>query len=170
MNLKKILCPTDFSDSSDFALEFASSLAAETGSLLQIIHVGNESSAYLAGYGDFGTVADLVDREMREHRALLEQVRPSRAKVNFEHRYLSGSPGNEILAFAERENVDLIVLGSHGRTGLTRLLLGSVAEAVVRRAKCPVLTVKQPITEDFQAGGDQEHSQPCGPRAKHSLH
>ena len=64
--------------------------------------------------------------------------------MQYEHHYLSGVPETEILAFADREKVDLIVIGSHGRTGITRVLLGSVAEAVVRGAKCPVLTVKQP--------------------------
>jgi nucleotide-binding universal stress UspA family protein len=147
MNVKKILFPTDFSDSSDAALSYASSLAAETGALLYIVHVGNDSSTYLAGYGGFSSVPDSADQVARENKALLNQVKPTVPNVNYQHRYLSGPPEHEILDFAKREHVDLIVIGSHGRTGLSRLLLGSVAEAVVRRAKCPVLTVKQPAEE-----------------------
>jgi len=64
--------------------------------------------------------------------------------VRFEHKLLVGDPASAIVEAAEEENVDLIVLGTHGRTGLTRLLMGSVAENVVRKAKCPVLTVKHP--------------------------
>ena len=147
MNAKKILFPTDFSDSSDAALNYASSLAAEMGALLYIVHVGNESSANPALYSGLSLAPDWADQVARENRALLDQVEPTVPNVNYQHRYLSGPPEHEILDFAEREGVDLIVIGSHGRTGLSRLLLGSVAEAVVRRAKCPVLTVKQPAEE-----------------------
>jgi len=169
MNAKKILFPTDFSESSDAALGYASSLAAETGAILYIVHVGNETTAYLAGYGGFGSVPDLADSVARENRKLLNQVKPTASKVNYQHHYLSGSPDHEILAFAEREHVDLIVLGSHGRTGLSRLLLGSVAEAVVRRANCPVITVKHPMNEVLESEVPQEHEHPV-PIAKHSLH
>ena len=79
-----------------------------------------------------------------EVRQQLEKVRPTRPSVDFEHRYLSGGPIREIVDFAERENVDLIVMGSHGRTGISRLLMGSVAEGVARRVPCPVMIVKQP--------------------------
>ena len=54
----------------------------------------------------------------------------------------------ELLQFAKREGVDLIVMGSHGRTGLSRLLMGSIAEGVVRRSECPVLVVKQPVVDE----------------------
>jgi universal stress protein A len=156
MNAKKILFPTDFSDSSDAALSYATSLAAEMGALLYIVHVGNESPAYLDGYGGFISIPDSVDKVARENRALLNQVRPIVPNVNYQHRYLSGLPEHEILDFAKREDVDLIVIGSHGRTGLSRLLMGSVAEAVVRRAKCPVLTVKQPAVEAKESSLPEE--------------
>jgi len=75
-----------------------------------------------------------------------DPTRLHRVDTYFEHHLLSGDPGSELVHFAERENIDLIVMGTHGRTGLTRLLMGSVAEAVVRRAPCPVLTLKQPAS------------------------
>ena len=67
---------------------------------------------------------------------------PSESGVPYEHRLLSGTPVDAILGIAESAHVDLFVLGTHGRRGIDRVLMGSVAEAVVRRAKCPVLAVK----------------------------
>jgi nucleotide-binding universal stress UspA family protein len=74
----------------------------------------------------------------------LKRVLPTVTTVKYEHLYRKGSPVVEILTFAEEENIDLIVMASHGRTGLSRLLMGSIAEGVMRRAHCPVLIVKQP--------------------------
>jgi nucleotide-binding universal stress UspA family protein len=171
MNVKKILFATDFSDSSDAALSYASSIAAESGAQLYIVHVGYESPAYLAEYGGFGTGPDMTEKVARENRVLLNQLRPTVPNVNYQHHYLSGPPEHEILDFAEREHVDLIVIGSHGRTGISRLLMGSVAEAVVRRAKCPVLTVKQPIGDRLGSDDDREHEheQHAEPIAGHSV-
>jgi len=94
-----------------------------------------------AAYGGAGDVfySALPD----DHHSLLrrlEETRPTKHEVKYEHHLLDGDPSAEIVHFAEREHVDLIVMGTHGRTGLTRLLMGSVAEAVVRRAPCPVFT------------------------------
>ena len=74
---------------------------------------------------------------------MLKEVVPTDPQVACEHRLLTGDPAVAIARLAEEEHADLIVMGTHGRTGLTRLLMGSVAEAVVRRAPCPVLTYKQ---------------------------
>lgn len=177
MNLKKILLPVDFSHSSDAALSFASSLAADTKAHLILLHVGENSPAYLAGYGGFSYTPEFHEKVVKENLTLLERIKPTIAGIEYEHQYLDGEPAEEILGFADRENVDLIVIGSHGRTGLSRLLLGSVAEAVVRRAKCPVLTVKQPtesVAEEkkttstkAQQPNRTEHPEP---RTKFSLH
>jgi hypothetical protein len=82
----------------------------------------------------------------------LNRVLPTAANVTVEHCYLRGNPAHEILAFAEREKVDLIVMGTHGRTAAARLLMGSVAEAVLRRANCPVLTVKPSVIASSSPG------------------
>jgi len=171
MKFKKILLPVDFSHSSDAAISFASSLAADSEALLMLLHIGENSPAYLAGYGGFSYTPEFHEKVVKENRELLERIKPTIPGIKYEHQYLDGNPAKEILGFAERENFDLIVIGSHGRTGLSRLLLGSVAEAVVRGAKCPVLTVKQPTeavaesTETAQKG--KEHFEP---RRWHSLH
>jgi nucleotide-binding universal stress UspA family protein len=74
---------------------------------------------------------------------MLHAVVPTDPSIPFEHKLMTGDPAAEIVRLAESEGADMIVMATHGRTGLRRLLMGSVAEAVVRRAACPVLTVKQ---------------------------
>jgi nucleotide-binding universal stress UspA family protein len=147
MNVQRILFPTDFSQYNDAALQYASTLAAEADALLYIVHV-DEMRDLNAAMGESGyLIAAAVAHEGRpELRRRLEEVVPTTAEVIHEHYYLRGSPVTEILRFAERENVDLIVMGSHGRTGLSRLLMGSIAEGVMRKAPCPVLVVRQPAT------------------------
>jgi universal stress protein A len=83
--------------------------------------------------------------DTEELEARLFKVVPKCFDGQCEHYLLEGEPAREVVQFAEREHVDLIVLGTHGRTGLARVLMGSVAENVVRRAPCPVLVVKQPL-------------------------
>jgi nucleotide-binding universal stress UspA family protein len=75
---------------------------------------------------------------------MLHAVVPTDPNVPFEHRLLTGDPAEEIVRFADEARCELIVMGTHGRTGFKRLLMGSVAEAVIRRAKCPVLTYRAP--------------------------
>jgi|SRR3989304_4413145 len=149
MNTRKILCPTDFSqETTDAALDYASTLAAESGATLYIVHVDEyrDSSAAL-GEASLNYSAPWAVTDRSEVRQRLEQVKPTVPRVDYEHRYLEGGPIHEIVEFAEREHIDLIVIGSHGRTGLPRLLMGSVAEGVARRAPCPVLIVKQPVAK-----------------------
>ena len=77
-----------------------------------------------------------------ELERMLNEVKPADPAVKCEYRLVIGSPASAIVEMAEREHADMIVMATHGRTGLTRLLMGSVAEEVVRKATCPVLTVK----------------------------
>jgi nucleotide-binding universal stress UspA family protein len=144
MNAKTILFPTDFSPSSEVSLRYATSLARDAGARLLIVHVEEPEVSY--GGGEFYVGA--LPNEGPDLAKMLEQVKPTDPAVSYEHRLLSGEPSHEIVNLAEQENADLIVLGTHGRTGLSRLLMGSVAEAVVRRAPCPVFTLKQPHDED----------------------
>src|SRR5262245_54511729 len=138
MHAKKILFPTDFSPASEEALRWATSLARDTGATMIIAHVEEPPLAY--GGGEMYVAADETDRD--ELRRALVKIVPLDHNVPFEHKLLVGDPASAIVEAAETEDADIIVLGTHGRTGLTRLLMGSVAEAVVRRANCPVLTIK----------------------------
>ena len=153
MNIRSILFPTDFSHYNDAALEFASRLATESGAVLHIVHVDDlrDLNAAMADSGyPYVLPTEIEDRS--DIRERLDQVVPSIADVQYRHHYVKGMPIAEIVKFAEREEVDLIVMASHGRTGLARLLMGSIAEGVLRQAPCPVLVVKQPATENAPAG------------------
>jgi len=155
MNAKKILVPTDFSYSGQSALGFATSLARESGATLLIVHAEELPIAY--GAGEFA-LTPLPDAD--ELRAMLATVVPSDPAVRCEHRLLSGDPASQIVQLAADERVDLIVMGTHGRTGLKRMLMGSVAEAVVRRAGCPVLTVKHPEESSIESKPAEPAAQP----------
>jgi universal stress protein A len=138
MKAQLILVPVDFTPISDAALEAATTLARGSGGKLLIVHVHEpqvlaESMEYVYAY------PELTANEMGKK---LATVVPFESGVPYEHRLLSGTPVDGILGIAESEHVDVIVLGTHGRRGISRVLMGSVAEAVVRRAKCPVMAVK----------------------------
>jgi nucleotide-binding universal stress UspA family protein len=135
-----ILHPTDFSLQSENAFNFASSLARSHKSRLIVLHV-RESPAAVCG--EFGSLP--VEREPIEplRDKLIRLHSPDSIAV--EHHLKEGDPAREILAAAREFKADLIVLGTHGRTGLSRLLMGSVAEQVVRKAPCPVLSIKTPF-------------------------
>ena len=139
MKAKKIIFPTDFSHCGDAALKMATSLARDSGAVLLIVHVEEPPVAYGGGEMYYG-VPDPASDDLRK---MLQDVVPTDPNVPCEHRLITGDPSTAIARLAEEEHADLIVMGTHGRTGLTRLLMGSVAEAVVRRAPCPVLTYKQ---------------------------
>jgi nucleotide-binding universal stress UspA family protein len=130
--IQTILHPTDFSQRSHHALELAFALARDCGARLIILHVMPVPIQQKRLY-----------REEMEGELLGMRVPDPQVRV--ERRLEEGDPATQILRVAQETNCDLIVMGSHGRTGLDRLLMGSVAEEVVRRASCAVLTVKAPF-------------------------
>jgi universal stress protein A len=139
--IRTILHPTDFSDRSEAVLHVARCLAREHGARLVILHVAPEEV--------IGGGLPVVPVDPRLYRDSLKEVQ-SRAegpdlKFPVETILRHGDAAEKILYEAERLGCDLIVMGSHGRTGFVRLLMGSVAEAVLRKALCPVLTVKAPF-------------------------
>jgi nucleotide-binding universal stress UspA family protein len=144
MNIKNILFPTDFSKYNDAAMQYASRLAAESDAKLYILHVHDTRDLGTA----MGEVSYVYSEqwEKERHRAekRLQGVVPPDPAVPYEHHSLLGAPELEIVSFATDHHMDLIVMASHGRSGLVRLVMGSVAEAVMRKAPCPVLVVKQP--------------------------
>jgi universal stress protein A len=137
MTTKKILYATDYSKPAQYALSVAGALAREEGATLLISHV-SELEEYPQG--------ELFDEDSTpspQELAQLHAVKPIGSDVACEYRLLYGKPAEAILKLAEQESVSKIVVGSHGRTGLLHLLAGSVAEAVVRNAKCQVVVVKK---------------------------
>ena len=143
MNIRTILHPTDFSEYSRNAWHLACALARDYGARLVLLHVRDIP---LGVYGEFGAAPpDVVDVDTLKDE--LARVEPTAPGVTVERKLSEGDPVSEIIRVAQENAADVIVMGTHGRTGLGRLLMGSVAEQVVRRAACPVLTVKTPISE-----------------------
>jgi nucleotide-binding universal stress UspA family protein len=138
--IRKILYPTDFSDLSRPAFELACSLARDYGAELIVLHVAQ--LPFLMPMNGVLVPTPINDAECV--RGQLEQVRPDDPRVRVGHRLAEGNPAGEILKAAGDLPADLIVMGTHGRGGLTRVLVGSVAEGVMRKAPCPVLTVRGP--------------------------
>ena len=139
MAQKTIVFPTDFSHASDAALQHAEALAKQSAARLLIVHVEEPPLAYGGGELYYGLPEPSSDRILK----MLEDVKPADPKVPFAHRLTMGDPAGEIVRIAADEGAEMIVLGTHGRTGMTRLLMGSVAEAIVRRAPCPVLVYRE---------------------------
>ena len=143
---KTILVASDFSPTSDHALEYARALARSFGSTLHLLHVVPSpvmaavwSEAYAYDLGAFG------ERLRREAERQLTGKAQTIRDVTVTTEALVGNPAAIIAVTAARRAVDLIVIGTHGRTGVPHLFMGSVAERVVRSSPCPVLTVRGPI-------------------------
>ena len=139
--ITKILYPTDFSEPSRPAFDVACSLARDYGAELLVCHVA-APAVMLAGEG---VVLETLAEEVEQVAARLGQVKSDHPQVRLTHVLLRGDPAGEILRLAGDAKPDLIVMGTHGRSGLGRLLMGSVTEAVMRKAPCPVVTVKPPL-------------------------
>jgi nucleotide-binding universal stress UspA family protein len=155
--LKRILVATDFGPAAEAALTYGRALAKNFGATLTVMHVAENLflrptigdphalKAALAKRLDERLTVD--DRSALDARAVLET---------------SDQPADAITTYAKQAEIDLIVMGTHGRDGLAHLLVGSVAERVVRTASCPVLTVKHPEHEFVlpEAAGSQQEARP----------
>lgn len=137
--IRTILHPTDFTDQSRPAFHLACSLARDLGAELVVCHVAPPPAAGVIN----GVMVDAPNDELQAWADLV-RVKPDDPRVRVTHRLLTGDPAAEILRLAGEVKAGLVVLGTHGRGALGRLLMGSVAEAVVRNAPCPVVTVKLP--------------------------
>lgn len=142
MKAKNIVVAMDFSASAEAALQLATSLARDTGAVLHIVHVREPNAMYILD-SHYGNVTPFP--ELSTLNAILEKVVPADAEVPYRHWLrASGNVSKEILKVAMEHDADLIMMGTHGRKGPARLLVGSVAESVIRHASCPVLTLKHP--------------------------
>ena len=145
-NVKRILVPTDFSETADKALAYAKDLATKIGASLHLVHVFKDPYVVAACAPEFYAP---VPAEVRERA--VEEVRErllERLDATEEQRFrgsrgvVRGLTAPQIVDYAASQDIDLIVIGTHGRRGVAHLLLGSVAEHVLRTAACPVLTVR----------------------------
>ncbi|HEY3452624.1 MAG TPA: universal stress protein [Myxococcales bacterium] len=161
---RKILCPVDFSEPSRRAMHVAAQLAREHRAELMLLHVYQApgvsfpEATFLAGDEVLQQLVEMVLKSLAEWKE--EAARAGAPEVTT-HTAM-GTPYAEILRFAEKQECDLLVMGTHGRTALARVFIGSVAEKVVRHAPCPVLTVRpdrgQPVVAEVpQAEGPAAH-------------
>jgi len=141
LSIRTILHPTDFSESSRQAFRLACTLAADHRARLIVMHVIPEERPFIGS-----VMTPPAAEEYPEARETLGQFKTQSSRVKLEHRLVVGDPVEEICRVAEEAGARLIVMGTHGRSGLNRFFVGSVAEQVVRKAPCPVLTVRAPIT------------------------
>ena len=151
--ITRILVPTDFSETADAALDYAFGIAERFGASLQLLHVledplvyeGMSGESYVAEAPAIRTAMLNDARDRLRHRAA-----PRESKVNIQGEVLFGHGARAIAEYAAEHGHDLIVMGTHGRTGVAHLLLGSVAERLVRTAPCPVLTVRHPTVKEHR--------------------
>lgn len=145
--VKKILFPTDFSDAANYALSYAVEMTKLLDAKLEIVHIVFDDSNIVAFYiPQMGMpMNEFIDNVEDNSKELFEKYLKENKElegITYTHKILKGTPSAEIVKYAEEEGFDLIVLGTHGRTGLEHVLFGSNAELVVRKAPCPVLTVR----------------------------
>lgn len=142
--LKKILCPVDHSESSYLALKYAISLALKDRVKIYLMHV-IDFRLYDTDIYMFGVMKPSEIDMDKIHADLLKSLPEGTTDLlEVETIVVEGVPYNEIINTAKEIEADMIVIGTHGRTGLAHFTLGSVAEKVVRKAPCPVLTVRMP--------------------------
>ena len=144
MKIQTILYPTDFSECSQKALPVAFSLARDYRARLVVLHVA--SPPPFVAYSEFQKALQETGGYRQQLEGMLRECQLP--ECNAEFRLEEGEAATEILHVADAIPCDLIVMGMHGRSGLGRLFMGSVAESVLRKARCPVLTVSTPFVRE----------------------
>jgi nucleotide-binding universal stress UspA family protein len=146
VTISRILFPTDFSEHADHAWPFALYFAQEFGAEVHLLHVVTPPPPLLEGYSlnfDPEQITSALTAEANVSIDRLLQAAQGRS-LTFQREIRVGVDFHEIINYARTHRIDLIVMATHGRTGLAHALVGSVAEKVVRKAPCPVLTIKHP--------------------------
>jgi nucleotide-binding universal stress UspA family protein len=138
-----ILCPTDFSNTATYALGVALDIARQNHATLLVLHVADTLGPEHATFGEVATERQ-PEAHVRHLREQLERQLPPDVGVPLCFLLREGDPGAAISEVVRTEGCDLVVAGTHGRTGLQHLLMGSIAERIVRLAPCPVLVLKYP--------------------------
>ncbi len=144
MEIKRILFPTDFMEGSKEAIPYAVDLAKKYGARLYLIHVIHDVTRATGLYVPHVAVDELFKGMFQEAEKQIkkEYLEELRGFEDIQYDILRGIPYEEITKYAEENDIDLIVIATHGRKGLDRLFFGSTAEKVVKHARCPVLTVR----------------------------
>ncbi len=146
LTIRRILFPTDFSEPAEYAWPYALTFAQEFGAEVHLLHVVAPPPRLTEAYAVNFDPERMVKSLTAEANASMDrQVEAAKSRgLLFRREVRVGVDFREIVDYATKHDIDLIVMATHGRTGLAHVLLGSVAEKVVRKAPCPVLTVKHP--------------------------
>lgn len=146
LSIRRILFPTDFSEPAEYAWSYALTFAQEFGAEVHLVHVVTPPPRLTEGYAvDFDPERTMRALTVEASASMDQQVEAAKSRgLIFCREVRVGVDYREIIDYAAKHDIDLIVMATHGRTGLAHVLLGSVAEKVVRKAPCPVLTIKHP--------------------------
>ncbi len=159
IRIQRILVPIDFSEHSQYALQYAAEIAQQLGAKLTLLHIV-EPIAYPAdwGFSQVGLVdleKELIDTATSELEKITQELRAKGIQVDFEV-HSGARASDEIVQFAKEHNVDIISIGTHGRSGLEHFLFGSTTERVLRKAPCPVLAVRLPEYLNKENAGESD--------------
>ena len=142
-DFKKILCAVDFSEHSPVVADYASTLAKKMGAEIMCLYVAPSLDQYVGFHVPPSSIENFVGEIVTGADSSMESFIDDNFKdVNVTGKVVTGYAAEEILSIAKNEKTDLIVMGTHGRAGIDRILFGSVAEKVVKAANCPVLTIR----------------------------
>jgi nucleotide-binding universal stress UspA family protein len=141
--VKKILFPIDFAENFDSLLPWVSTFVEKFGATLYVVFVAQDLSSYSTFYVPHGNIQSFQEQAQAAAQKKMAEAVKDQFKdfAKLETRVLLGSPAAKILELAKQENIDLIIMGAHGRKGLERVLFGSVADKVATGALCPVMTI-----------------------------
>lgn len=159
LSIQRILFPTDFSEASQNARDHACAIAGLLGSELHVLHVIQYPNAGTGALGSWcmpetNRIPENVHDVQKQLASQMENSRIGDTQIVKAIRL--GEPSQEILKYATENEIDLIVIGTHGRTGATRLLIGSVAEMMVQRSTCPVLSVHADLHQVLSKDNSEE--------------
>lgn len=144
-DIKKILLAVDFSEYSPTVAEYARTLAQALGSKVVCLYVAPSLSQYVGFHVPPSSIENFVGEIVSGADSTMEAFMNENLQgVDAEGRVVTGYAAEEILLMADEENADMLIMGTHGRRGIDRILFGSVAEKVVKSAKCPVVTIRPP--------------------------
>jgi len=142
LSIKNVLFATDFSATSDAALPYATAICRRFGSTLHAVHVLSDASVLMMTGGvDYVSMGTIYEDAHNEAKEKLDALAAHYGEIPYRSYVRHGQVWSNLAAIVGQNNIDLVVVGTHGRTGLGKLLLGSVAEDILRHAPCPVLTV-----------------------------
>ncbi len=142
--IRAILCPVDFSEGAQQAFGLGEALANDADARLLVLHVA--TPPLFVAQRELQQALEQPDGYRGQLEDELRSFCTPTTSVAVEYRVVAGDPAAEIVGIARESGCDLIVMGTHGRTGMARLLVGSVAEQVLRKAHCPVVTIKMPAS------------------------